>query len=167
LVALGLARLVTLVSVMRIRAAGFEMLWVGSDRVARVHCGQAWSSRRDAQPRHPRCALRRLRVISSPGIEAEVEPCAGEVPASAACVYGFASGAAVLVITACTGLRSRCGVRRACSSALTFANPFGIAVQPRALARALTLRWRSQRDAGRGRPIRPRARRRHETARAA
>ena len=36
LVAIALARAATLVSVMRIRAAGFEMLWTGSARVVQA-----------------------------------------------------------------------------------------------------------------------------------
>ena len=39
LVGVAIARAATLVSVARIRAAGFEMLWTGTQRVARTHRG--------------------------------------------------------------------------------------------------------------------------------
>jgi uncharacterized protein (DUF58 family) len=141
LVALGLARMVTLVSVMRIRAAGFEMLWVGSERVARVHCGHGLELEAEMRNRDTRAArYDRLRVIASPGIEAEVDPCAGEVPASGSVRVRVRVQARRVGHHGVHGLALEVrGAPGLFEVPLTFANPFGVAVQPRALGRALAL----------------------------
>ena len=141
LVALALARMVTLVSVMRIRAAGFEMLWVGSERVVRLHCGHSFELEAEMRNRDTRAArYDRLRVIASPGIEAVAAPEAGEVPASGSVRVRVRIKGKRVGYHGIHGLALEVrGAPGLFEVPLTFANPFGIAVQPRALARALTL----------------------------
>ncbi|MEM1032307.1 MAG: DUF58 domain-containing protein [Myxococcota bacterium] len=141
LVAVALARTVTLVSVMRIRSAGFEMLWTGVERVKRVRPGEVVTLAAEVRNRDTLAArYDKLRVVASPALETWVEPMAGEVPATGSVklavnvrakrvghhgIYGLA-----LEVRGAPGLFE---------VPLTFANPFGIEVRPRALARPLAL----------------------------
>jgi len=141
LVAVALARAVTLVSVMRIRAAGFEMLWTGSARVERTQPGGVVTLFAEVRNRDTLSArYDKLRVVASPALQTWVEPLAGQVPATGSVklkihvralrvgyhgVYGLA-----LEVRGAPGLFE---------VPLTFANPFGIEVLPRALARPLLL----------------------------
>jgi uncharacterized protein (DUF58 family) len=141
LVAVSLARAVTLVSVMRIRAAGFEMLWTGAARVKRTHPGGVVTLHAEVRNRDTLSArYDKLRVVASPALQTWVEPLAGQVPATGSVkllihvralrvghhgVYGLA-----LEVRGAPGLFE---------VPLTFANPYGIEVMPRALARPLVL----------------------------
>ncbi|MBI4957439.1 MAG: DUF58 domain-containing protein, partial [Myxococcales bacterium] len=135
----ALARAVTLVSVMRIRAAGFEMLWNGAGRLARVPLGSVIELEAEVRNRDTLAArYDRLRVVASPALECAMEPPAGEVMASGSVrlrvrvrplrvgyhgIYGLA-------------LEVR-GAPSLFEVPLTFANPFGVEVLPRALGLAL------------------------------
>ena len=139
LVAVALARAVTLVSVMRIRAAGFEMLWTGAPRVERTQPGGVVTLMAEVRNRDTLSArYDKLRVVASPALQTWVEPLAGQVPATGSVklqvhvralrvgyhgVYGLA-----LEVRGAPGLFE---------VPLTFANPFGVEVLPRALARPL------------------------------
>lgn len=141
LAAVALARAVTLVSVMRIRSAGFEMLWTGSARVKKTRPGGVVTLLAEVRNRDTLAArYDKLRVVASPALQTWVEPLAGEVPATGSVklqihvralrvgyhgVYGLA-----LEVRGAPGLFE---------VPLTFANPYGIEVLPRALARPLTL----------------------------
>jgi uncharacterized protein (DUF58 family) len=140
LVGVAFARAVTLVSVMRIRAAGFEMLWSGSARVVRTRVGAVVTLEAEVRNRDTLAArYDKLRVVSSPALETRVEPLAGEVYATGSVklkvhvralragyhgIYGLA-----LEVRGAPGLFE---------VPLTFANPFGLEVLPRALGRPLT-----------------------------
>src|SRR5262245_42528842 len=64
LVAVALGRAVTLVSVMRIRAAGFEMLWTGAARVQRTKPGGIITLRAEVRNRDTLAArYDKLRVV--------------------------------------------------------------------------------------------------------
>jgi uncharacterized protein (DUF58 family) len=139
LVAIALARAVTLVSVMRIRAAGFEMLWTGSARTKRTRPGGVVTLEAEVRNRDTLAArYDKLRVVASPALETWVEPLAGEVPGTGSVrlqvhvralragyhgIYGLA-----LEVRGAPGMFE---------VPLTFANPFGIEVVPRALFRPL------------------------------
>jgi len=141
LVAVALARAVTLVSVMRIRAAGFEMLWSGTKRVERCFSGGVIELLAEVRNRDTLSArYDKLRVVASPALQTWVEPLAGEVPATGSVklkvfvralrvgyhgVYGLA-----LEVRGAPGLFE---------VPLTFANPFGIEVAPKTLARPLSM----------------------------
>jgi len=145
---IALARAVTLVGVMRIRRAGFEMLWTKRSRTVRVGCGCSVCLEAEVRNRDTLSArYDKLRVIASPALEVEVWPPAGEVPATGSVklrvqvralrvghhgIYGLA-----LEVRGGPGLFE---------VPLTFANPFGVEVLPRALSVA-----RSTPRGGRGR----------------
>lgn len=155
LVAIALARAVTLVSVMRIRSAGFEMLWMGAERLVRSRPGAVVTLRAEVRNRDTLSArFDKLRVIASPALETWVEPLAGEVPATGSvkldvhvrCLRAGYHGIFGLALE----VRGAPGLFEV---PLTFANPFGVEVVPKALARPLMLphggRSRSRAVAGR------------------
>jgi uncharacterized protein (DUF58 family) len=141
LVAIALARAVTLVSVLRIRAAGFEMLWSGTARVLRARPGSTVTLEAEVRNRDTLAArYDKLRVVASPALETWVEPVAGEVHATGSVrlkvhvralrsgyhgIYGLA-----LEVRGAPGLFE---------VPLTFANPFGIEAVPRSLGHVLLL----------------------------
>ncbi len=137
--ALALARAFTLVSVLRIRAAGFEMLWSGRERTARVECGGTVVLDAEVRNRDTLAArYDRLRVVASPLLEASVEPTAGEVRAGSAVKVRVRIRALRVGYHGIYGLALEVrGAPGLFEVPLTFANPFGVEVQPRALARVL------------------------------
>src|SRR5262245_58593709 len=83
LLALALARAATLVSVARIRAAGFEMLWSGPKRVAGTVRGGTVELEAEVRNRDTLSARYvTLRAIASSHLDVTIEPNAGEVAAS-------------------------------------------------------------------------------------
>src|SRR5580692_4525619 len=83
LLAMAIARTVTLVSVARIRAAGFEMLWSGPRRVVRAGRGAAIEIEAEVRNRDSLAARYvKLRAVASSQLEVRIEPPAGEVAAS-------------------------------------------------------------------------------------
>jgi uncharacterized protein (DUF58 family) len=166
-VAVAFARAVTLVSVMRIRAAGFEMLWTGTRRVARVRCGG--TVRLDAEVRNRDTLAARydkLRVVSAPALAATVEPVAGEVHATGSVRLKLGLQALRVGYHGVHGLALEVrGAPSVFEVPLTFANPFGVEVLPRALglslatpeggrARTLALAGRSGAQRGDGTDLR-------------
>lgn len=141
LVAVALARAVTLVSVMRIRAAGFEMLWTGSNRLVRTKPGGVVTLRAEVRNRDTLSArFDKLRVVASPALETVVEPLAGEVPATGSVKLDIHVRALRVGYHGIYGLALEVrGAPGLFEVPLTFANPFGIEVVPRALARPLSL----------------------------
>jgi uncharacterized protein (DUF58 family) len=136
LVAVALARTVTLLSVARIRAAGFEMLWSGTERVARATRGGTLELRAEVRNRDTLAARYvKLRAVASPALDVRIEPSAGEVAASGRLKVR------VLVTTPRVGQHGLHGLALEVRGAsgmfevpLTFANPYGIEVLPRPLA---------------------------------
>lgn len=135
-VAMALARAVTLVSISRIRAAGFEMLWTGHKRVIRTGRGSEIQLEAEVRNRDTLAARYvRLRAIASSQLEIHIEPSAGEVAASGRLKVK------VTVRTPRVGLHGLHGLALEVHGApglfevpLTFANPFGVEVLPRPFA---------------------------------
>lgn len=136
LLAVAVARAVTLVSVARIRAAGFEMLWTGPKRVMRSVRGSSIELEAEVRNRDSRAARYvKLRAISSSQLEVKLEPQAGEVAANGRLRVK------VIVTTPRVGQHGVHGLALEVHGApglfevpLTFANPYGIEVVPRPLA---------------------------------
>jgi uncharacterized protein (DUF58 family) len=141
LCAIALGRAVTLVSVMRIRAAGFEMLWTGAARVQRTHPGGVVTLRAEVRNRDTLSArYDKLRVVASPALQTWVEPLAGEVPATGSVKLDIHVRALRVGYHGIYGLALEVrGAPGLFEVPLTFANPFGVEVLPRALARPLSL----------------------------
>ena len=156
LVGLSLARAVTEFSVNRIRNAGFEMLWRGEARSARTSRGELLEIEAEVRNRDSRAArFVGLRAVFAPELGIEIVPAQGEVPA----------GGRLRVVLRVSGRRvGRFGIHGLSLEVqgnpglyevpLTFANPFGVEVMPRAYqAFAQQARGgRSHRAADRGRP---------------
>ena len=156
LVGLAVARAVTALGVSRVRAAGFEMLWRSEPRTRRVARGETVELEAEVRNRDTRAARYvGLRVVASPNLELSVEPTEGEVPA------GGRLRAIVKVKTPRVGRHGLHGLSLEVRGSpglyevpLTFSNPFGIEVLPRAFA--LSMRsprgGRSRMVANEGRP---------------
>ncbi|KYF68549.1 hypothetical protein BE11_17520 [Sorangium cellulosum] len=140
LVAIALARGVTLVSVARIRAAGFEMLWGGSKRVLRSARGGTVEIEAEVRNRDTLAARYvKLRAIASSQLDVRIEPNRGEVSASGRLKVK------VVVRTPRVGQHGLHGLALEVHGApglfevpLTFANPYGIEVLPRPFMAYLT-----------------------------
>jgi len=136
LVAVAIARAVTLVSVSRIRAAGFEMLWVGTKRMVRTGRGGVVQLEAEVRNRDTLAARYvKLRALHSPNIEVEIEPAEGEVTACGRLHVK------VSIKTPRVGQHGVHGLALEVHGApgmfevpLTFANPYGIEVLPRPFA---------------------------------
>ncbi|MEO8182729.1 MAG: DUF58 domain-containing protein [Deltaproteobacteria bacterium] len=134
IVGLSLARAITLLSVARVRTAGFEMIWRNTGRSARVTRGHVIELRAEVRNRDTRAVrFAASRVVASPLVGIEVTPEAGEVPAGGRLelvvrVRGKRVGQHGLFGL---GLEMR-GPPGLFEVPLTFANPFGIEVLPAA-----------------------------------
>jgi uncharacterized protein (DUF58 family) len=129
---LSLARAITLLNVARVRSAGFEMVWRGTGRSARVVKGQTVELHAEVRNRDTRAVrFAASRVVASPNVAIEVVPAAGEVPA----------GGRLEVLVKVRGKRvgrhglfglglEMLGSPGLFEVPLTFANPFGIEVLP-------------------------------------
>lgn len=133
LVGLGVARAASLVSVARIRAAGFEMIWGTSLRSLAVGRGEEVEIQAEVHNRDT-LAVRYvgLRAIASSQLDVHIEPSEGEVPASGKLLV------TVKVRAPRTGRHGIFGLSLEVRGApglfevpLTFANPFGLEVRPR------------------------------------
>ncbi len=156
LLGLAVARAVTEVSIARIRAAGFEMLWRSEPRVKRIARGEEFEIEAEVRNRDTRAARYvELRPVASPHLELAVEPASGEVPA------GGRLSVKVRVSSKRVGYHGVHGLSLEVQGApglfevpLTFANPFGIEVLPRPFAAAMRSPrgGRSRMSADDGRP---------------
>lgn len=145
---IAVARAATLVSVARIRAAGFEMLWTGERRVERVFRGGTVVLAAELRNRDSLAArFVELRPVASSQLEVELSPRSGEVPAGGRLRVEVHVRAPRVGRHAVHGLalevRGQPGLFEV---PLTFANPFGVEVLPAPFAAML----RSARG-GRGR----------------
>jgi len=136
LVAVAVARAATLVSVSRIRAAGFEMLWSGAKRVLRTTRGRTITLEAEVRNRDTLAARYvKLRAIASSQIEVHIEPSAGEVPASGRLKVKVLVHAPRVGHHGVHGLALEVhGASGLFEVPLTFANPYGIEVLPRPFA---------------------------------
>lgn len=156
LVGLAVARAVTHLSVARVRSAGFEMLWRSEPRVRRVARGEVLELEAEVRNRDTRAARYvGLRAVASPNLEVSIEPPEGEVPA------GGRLRALVKVRANRVGRHGLYGLSLEVQGSpglfevpLTFANPFGVEVMPRAFALAMRSPrgGRSRMVAAEGRP---------------
>lgn len=156
LVGLAVARAVTAVSVARIRAAGFEMLWREEERVRRLARSETVELKAEVRNRDTRAARYvELRPVCSPNLEVELDPPQGEVPA------GGRLRVMVKVRAPRVGRHGIHGLSLEVQGSpglfevpLTFANPFGFEVLPRPYAVGLRSArgGRSRMHADEGRP---------------
>ncbi len=139
LIGLAIARAVTRLSVSRVRAAGFEMLWTSEPRTRRLARGERLELEAEVRNRDTRAARYvALRTVASPELEITLDPPAGEVPAS---------GRLRVKITVTAPRVGRYGIHGLSLEVqgnpglyevpLTFANPFGLEVMPRAFGVAM------------------------------
>jgi len=156
LVGLALARAVTEVSVNRIRSAGFEMLWRGEARTARTTRGEVLEIEAEVRNRDSRAArFVGLRAVGAPELSIDISPPQGEVPA----------GGRLRCVLRVSGRRvGRFGIHGLSLEVqgspglyevpLTFANPYGVEIMPRAYQAFAhqALGGRSHQGADRGRP---------------
>lgn len=132
LIGVSVARAATLVSVARIRAAGFEMLWSSSQRALTLGRGETVELQAEVRNRDTLAARYvGLRVIASSQLDVQIEPSEGEVPASGKLL------ATVRVRAPRVGKHGIFGLALEVRGApglfevpLTFANPFGLDVRP-------------------------------------
>jgi uncharacterized protein (DUF58 family) len=146
LTAVAIARAVTLVSVARIRAAGFEMLWSQSRRVMRTMRGGIVEIEAEVRNRDTLAARYvKLRALASPNLEVKLDPPAGEVSACGRLRVKVTVNAPRVGQHGLYGLALEVrGAPGMFEVPLTFANPYGIEVAPRPMSAYL--------HAGRGGP---------------
>lgn len=154
--AVALARASALVSVSRIRGAGFEMLWSTEKRVVSVPRGTEVELKAEVRNRDTRAARYvHLRPVHSATLEVQIEPTTGEVPA------GGRLHVSVKVKTPRVGRHAVHGLSLEVQGSpglfevpLTFANPFGIEVLPKPFGLMLSSArgGRSRRGADIGQP---------------
>src|SRR5277367_5772330 len=136
LLAMAIARAVTLASVSRIRAAGFEMLWSGPRRVVRTARGSVVEVEAEVRNRDSLAARYvKLRAVASSQLEVRIEPPAGEVAASGRLKVKVQIRAPRVGQHGVHGLALEVhGASGLFEVPLTFANPYGIEVLPRPFA---------------------------------
>ena len=136
LLAMAIARAVTLVSVARIRAAGFEMLWSGPRRVARTTRGTVIEIEAEVRNRDTLAARYvKLRAVASSQLEVAIEPASGEVAAAGRLKVKVKVHAPRVGQHGVHGLALEVhGASGLFEVPLTFANPYGIEVLPRPFA---------------------------------
>lgn len=137
--AIALARAAALVSVARIRAAGFEMLWSSEQRLVSVSRGAEIEIDAEVRNRDTRAARYvHLRPIASSNIEVLLEPVSGEVPAGGRLRVTVRVRALRVGRHAVHGLALEVqGSPGLFEVPLTFANPYGIEVLPHPLGTML------------------------------
>jgi uncharacterized protein (DUF58 family) len=156
LVGLAIARAVTQLSVSRIRAAGFEMLWRGEQRLRRVARGERFELEAEVRNRDTRAARYvALRPVCSPLLDISLEPASGEVPAGGKLKVTLSVSAPRVGRHGIHGLSLEVqGAPGLYEVPLTFANPFGAEVVPQPFAVWLRSArgGRSRMSADEGRP---------------
>lgn len=136
LVGLGIARAATLVSVARIRAAGFEMVWRKPQGKETVRRGESIVVHAEVRNRDTLSARYvGLRALASPLLEVSIDPPEGEVPANGKL------DVEVKITTPRVGRHGLFGLALEVRGApglfevpLNFASPFGIEVLPHAVS---------------------------------
>jgi uncharacterized protein (DUF58 family) len=133
---LAVARGATLVSVARIRAAGFEMLWSSSQRTIQVSRGGEVTIEAEVRNRDTLAAKYvGLRAIASSQLVVTIDPPEGEVPASGKLRVAVKVRAPRVGRHGIFGLALEVrGAPGLFEVPLTFANPFGVEVRPASFA---------------------------------
>ena len=133
---LAVARGATLVSVARIRAAGFEMLWSSSQRTIQVSRGGEVTIEAEVRNRDTLAAKYvGLRAIASSQLIVTIDPPEGEVPASGKLRVAVKVRAPRVGRHGIFGLALEVrGAPGLFEVPLTFANPFGVEVRPASFA---------------------------------
>ena len=131
-IGVAVARAATLVSVARIRAAGFEMLWSTTERTARVARGRDVVLLAEVRNRDTLAARYvGLRAIASSQLDVTIEPSEGEVPASGKLRVSVTVHAPRVGRHGVFGLALEVrGAPGLFEVPLTFANPLGVEVMP-------------------------------------
>lgn len=159
LLALGIARAVTEVSVTKIRCSGFEMLWRHPENARRMLRGQTVELEGELLNRDSRAARYvGLRAIASPELHVLVTPEHGEVPAGGRLRVDLQITALRVGRHALHGLSLEVQAGPGLFEVpLTFANPYGLEVLPNArlagLLRAHGSPSRNQTAQGRTSPL--------------
>lgn len=132
IVGLAIARAVTELSVERVRAAGFEMLWRAEPRLVRVRRGERIDIEAEIRNRDTRATRYvQLRPVCSPMLEVELSPTHGEVPAGGRLRVKVSVHALRVGRHGLHGLSLEVhGNTGLFEVPLTFANPFGVEVLP-------------------------------------
>ncbi len=132
IVGLSVGRAITLLTVSRVRSAGFEMVWRGTGRSLRLHRGQPSAILAEVRNRDTRAARYvQLRVIASPLVAIELEPDSGEVPAGGRLEVNVSVTAKRVGRHGLFGLGLELrGSPGLFEVPLTFSNPFGLEVLP-------------------------------------
>lgn len=155
LLGLQLARAITRLGVMRIRAAGFEMLWREPQRTARVSRDERVVLRAEVRNRDNRAARYvQLRAVYSPHLFVRLDPASGEVPAGGRLAVNVTVQASRVGRHGIYGLSLEVqGSPGLYEVPLTFSNPFGVEVMPAVYSQrarpALGGRSRQRADVGR------------------
>lgn len=129
---LAIARAVTMLSISRVRAAGFEMLWRHERRVRQAARGETIEIEAEVRNRDTRAARYvELRAVASPALHIEIEPSQGEVPATGRLEVTVRVTAPRVGRHGIHGLSLEVqGNPGLFEVPLTFANPYGIEVLP-------------------------------------
>ncbi|MEN9577407.1 MAG: hypothetical protein RJA70_416 [Pseudomonadota bacterium] len=129
---LQIARAVTLLSVTKVRAAGFEMLWTEEARLVRIGRGQRLELKAEVRNRDARAARYvELRALHSPHLQLSLEPKSGEVPAGGRLAVTVTVGCDRVGRHGIYGLSLEVqGSPGLYEVPLTFSNPFAIEVMP-------------------------------------
>ncbi len=132
LVGLAVARAVTLLGILRVRAAGFEMVWREAGRTKDALRGESVELAAEVRNRDTRAARYvALRAIASPELEVDITPSSGEVPAAGRMSVTVRVRARRVGRHGLYGLSLEVrGSPGLFEIPLTFANPFGIEVLP-------------------------------------
>ena len=162
IVAIATGRALSLLSVTRLRAAGFEMVWGGDSRVLRAARGSTVEVVAELRNRSGEDARGvSLRAIASSMLAAKVEPDTVDLPASSrvfvrVLVRGRRVGHWGVHGLALEVRAIRGGGAGLYEVPLLFANPLGVEVLPRPLARLIDspAGGRSRRHADAGRAVR-------------
>ncbi len=134
LFAVAVARASAMVSVARIRDAGFEMLWTSTEKVVTMARGSEIELKAEVRNRDTR-AVRyvNLRPVAATSLEVRLVPESGEVPAGGRLLVSVHVSAPRVGKHAIHGLSLEVqGAPGLFEVPLTFANPHGVEVLPRA-----------------------------------
>jgi uncharacterized protein (DUF58 family) len=129
---MAVARSITLLSVSRIRAAGFEMLWSGPRRMVRTTRGAVLTIEAEVRNRDTLAArFVKLRALSSSQLSVSIEPSGGEVAAAGRLKVNVVVHAPRVGYHGIHGLALEVqGASGLFEVPLTFANPYGVEVLP-------------------------------------
>ncbi len=160
ILAVAIGRAVALVSVTRLRVAGFEMVWTAPRRVVRLGRGDEVVLEAELRNRgHDEMRAVGIRAVASSMLETSVEPASIDLPAGSRVYVNVRIRAKRIGRWGIHGMAlevrgTPAGGEALYEVPLMFANPFGVEVLPQALHAAATSPrgGRSRRGADIGRP---------------